>query len=187
MTNTELMELILGEAPAQIALAQGSLKTLAAMSAKNLEGLTPLQAAKVSAIFELGRRSRTEPGQRVKITKSADAADVLERYLKDLDREKFFILCLNNEFAVIAVEEISVGGVAATIVDPKVVFRTALAKNASAIILAHNHPSGQTKPSQEDRDLTAKIASIGMALQMKVLDHIIIGDNYFSFGDEGLI
>ena len=116
------------------------------------------------------------------------------RYLKSIwspqiDRlEEFAILCLNRANKVLGYAKISQGGLAGTVADPKVIFQVALKANASSIILAHNHPSGSTKPSQNDIDLTKKLKNAGQFLDLAVLDHIILSsEGYYSFADEGLI
>jgi len=108
--------------------------------------------------------------------------------LSDLKQEEFWIACLNNANQVINKEKISIGGISSTVVDAKIVFAQALRHGASSIILYHNHPSGQLKPSQADQRLTEKLVSAGQVLDIKVQDHLIIGHTgYFSFLDEGLM
>lgn len=103
-------------------------------------------------------------------------------------QEEFKVLLLNRANRVLGVNTVSKGGVAGTLVDPKLVFNVSLKCNASAIILAHNHPSGNLNPSVNDKQLTKKLKSAGDFLDIKVLDHLIITpDGYFSFADEGLL
>jgi DNA repair protein RadC len=102
--------------------------------------------------------------------------------------EEFNILLLNRANKVLGISKISVGGIAGTVADPKKIFQTALKANASSIILAHNHPSGNLKPSQADIDLTRKIKNAGAFLDLPIMDHIIITDEGFlSFADEGIL
>lgn len=102
--------------------------------------------------------------------------------------EQFKVLLLNRGNRVIGLFEVSSGGVSGTIADPKLIFGTALKATASAIILAHNHPSGNLKPSQADINLTKKIKEGGKLLDIDVLDHLIITtEGYYSFGDEGMM
>ena len=102
--------------------------------------------------------------------------------------EQFKIMLLNRANKILGIFTVSTGGVAGTVADPKVIFATALKGNASSIILAHNHPSGNLKPSEADRQLTNKLAQAGKLLDISVLDHLIItAEEYFSFADEGLI
>jgi DNA repair protein RadC len=103
-------------------------------------------------------------------------------------QEQFKIVLLNRANKVLGISEISTGGFAGTVADPKVIFSTALKACASSIILSHNHPSGNLKPSQADLQLTKKIKNGGELLDIAVLDHLIItADSYLSFADEGLI
>lgn len=102
--------------------------------------------------------------------------------------EQFKIMLLNRANKVLGIFEVSTGGVSGTVADPKIIFGTALKGNASSIILAHNHPSGNLKPSVADRQLTAKIAQAATYLDIAVLDHLILtSEEYFSFADEGLM
>jgi DNA repair protein RadC len=106
----------------------------------------------------------------------------------DLPHEEFWILILNRANKVMAREQISLGGVAGTVVDAKVVFRKAIEGMASSIILVHNHPSGNLQPSQQDIDLTKKLKKAGETLDIAVLDHLIVTESgYFSFADESLL
>lgn len=126
-----------------------------------------------------------------KITGSKDAYDYFKAIWSDKIEyvEEFTILCLNRAHAVIGWAKISQGGISGTVADPKVIFQIALKSNSSAIILAHNHPSGNFLPSEEDIRLTTKLKNAGAFLDLPVLDHIILGDGdrFYSFGDEGLI
>lgn len=124
----------------------------------------------------------------VKITTSADAFAVLLPVFADLNHEEFWILILNQANHVIGKHLISKGGMAGTVADPKIIFKTALERNAAYVILAHNHPSGNLKPSQQDLNITKKIVEAGKMLDLHVLDHLIVTNKlFFSFGDEGLI
>lgn len=129
--------------------------------------------------------------ERPRISKSKEAYDIL---FNNWDKgsieykEQFFILLLNRTGNVIGMSEISSGGVSGTLVDPKIVFGVALKASASAMILAHNHPSGNLKPSEADINLTKTLVEAGKFLQLTVHDHIILSRyGYFSFGDEGLL
>ena len=125
-----------------------------------------------------------------KVSSSLDACQILrDVWSSDLShREAFYILCLNRANKVIGYALISLGGVSGTVADPKVIFSTALLANASSIILAHNHPSGNTEPSAADQALTKKLIQAGSFLDIQVLDHLIITpDTYLSFADENLM
>jgi DNA repair protein RadC len=106
-----------------------------------------------------------------------------------IDRlEEFIILCLNRANKVLGYSKISQGGLAGTVADPKVIFQVALKANACSIILAHNHPSGNLKPSENDISLTKKLKNAGEFLDLTVLDHLIItSEGYYSFADESLL
>jgi DNA repair protein RadC len=124
------------------------------------------------------------------IRSSADASMLLHTYLADVDREHFVVLMLDQKNKVIGINNVSVGSLTASVVHPRECFKPAILSNAAAIILAHNHPSGQPQPSQEDRVLTVRLVAAGKLLGISVLDHVIIGDGtsaYFSFADEGLL
>ena len=143
----------------------------------------------MAAAFELGRRRKeTEGIQKTKVQSSNDAFQAILGNLSDIPHEEFWILILNRANMIIKKEFISRGGIAGTVVDPKLLFKSALDNLASSLILAHNHPSGNLKPSQEDISLTRKLKEAGKLLDIAVVDHLIIGENaYFSFADEGIL
>ena len=120
---------------------------------------------------------------------SKDAYDLMLPNWTDIEyTESFYVILLNRRNNVLGVSKISVGGLAGTVVDPKKVFQIALKANAAGVILAHNHPSGNTKPSKSDTEITKKCIQAGKFLDMAVLDHIIVTrGGYFSFADEGLL
>jgi DNA repair protein RadC len=123
-----------------------------------------------------------------KITGSRDVYDIIKADLLDIPHEEFWVLLLNRANRVIKKWQISQGGIAGTVADPKIIFKLALDELASGIILAHNHPSGNLTASQADLDLTRKLKEAGKLLDIQVLDHLIVaGQKYFSFADEGLI
>ena len=168
-----------------------NLSELAKLTVKDLmqfKGIGEAKAISIIAALELGRRRKdAEPEKRVKITDSQSAFDTIYPHLGDLNHEEFWVIFLNRANAVIGKQNISKGGVSGTVVDPKVVFKMAVQFPASGIILAHNHPSGNLKPSQADHQLTRKLKEAGKALDIPVLDHLIIGErNYFSFVDEAV-
>lgn len=125
-----------------------------------------------------------------KVTCSNDAAEVLRSIWSDQIeyREEFVILCLNRANKVLGYSKISSGGTTGTVADPKIIFQIALKSNASSIILAHNHPSGNSKPSESDTKLTDKLKNAGQILDIPILDHVILtNESFFSFADEGLL
>jgi DNA repair protein RadC len=167
-----------------------SLATLAKLSVHDLmkiKGIGEAKAVAIAAALELGRRRISEAVQHKRqITSSQDAYELLYPRLRDLSQEMFLVILLDRRAKVISVEEVHIGGMAAMVVDPKVVFQRALERKASSIILSHNHPSGLPSPSQEDIRLTEKMKAAGNFLDISVLDHVIIGEGtYFSFADEG--
>ncbi len=152
------------------------------------KGIGPAKAISIVAALELGRRRRADDVMidKNKITSSQDAYNLLYADLSDKYHEEFWILLLDRANKVIRKVNISEGGLAGTVADPKKIFQLALEQHASAIILAHNHPSNNLTPSQNDIDLTRKIVRGGHNLDISILDHLIIGnDKYYSFADEG--
>ena len=152
--------------------------------------LSEIDGMKVSEI-ELIYRSKVKASERPVLTDSKEVYKLLKRNWDDTKLEfveQFKILLLNQANKVIAISEISTGGITGTVADPKVVFMTALKANACNIILAHNHPSGSLKPSRADIELTRKIKEGGQLLDLGVLDHLIITtEAYYSFADEGMM
>ena len=153
------------------------------------KGIGEAKAISIIAALELGRRrDDTEIKAPEIVNGSRSVYNVLKRHLVDLNHEEFWILLLSRNCKIIAKELISKGGLSGTVADPKVIFGIALQHQASSIILAHNHPSGNLKPSQQDIDLTKKIHAAGRILDIGVLDHLIITDGgFFSFADEELL
>jgi DNA repair protein RadC len=169
---------------------QQDLREIAKVNIKDLtafNGIGEAKAISILAALELGRRIQ---GAGVKdkpqVTCSNDAYQYLKHRLEDLTYEEFWVLLLNRNNRITKAEKISKGGVAGTVVDAKIIFKHALEELSSAIILCHNHPSGNLKPSREDLRITKKLQEAGKVLDIKVLDHIIISQHgYYSFMDEG--
>mgnify|MGYP004009183249 FL=1 len=135
-------------------------------------------------------RNKAKKSDRPIVKSSQDAYDYLiGAWSPQIERlEEFVILCLNRANKVLGFSKISSGGISGTVADPKVIFQVALKSNASSILLAHNHPSGNTNPSDNDIQLTKKLKKAGEFLELNVLDHLIITpDSYFSFADESLL
>jgi DNA repair protein RadC len=152
-------------------------------------GIGEAKAISIIAALELGRR-RKDSGieKKAAIKSSNDAYNVISDVLSDLPHEEFWVIYLNKKNEVIKKENISKGGIDSTIADTKIIFKHAIEQLASAIILCHNHPSGNLKPSNADIKLTKKLKETGIMLDTPVLDHLIIGEkDYFSFADEGII
>lgn len=152
------------------------------------KGIGEAKAISIIAALEVGRRrndAETIVPETIQFSK--DAYLLMRRHFIDLNHEEFWILLLNRSNKFIAKELISKGGLAGTIADPKIIFNIALQHNAAYIFMMHNHPSGNLKPSQEDIDLTKRIASAGKILDLPILDHLIItNDGYFSFADAAM-
>ena len=149
--------------------------------------LNDYQIAEVELIY----KSKVKASERPCIKSSKDAASLLQRYWDEskIDFiEQFKVIFLNRANKVLGIFEVSSGGVSGTFVDAKLVFVAALKANASGIIISHNHPSGNLKPSSADEQLTAKLKQGGTYLDIKLLDHLIItSEGFFSFADEGLL
>jgi DNA repair protein RadC len=152
-------------------------------------GVGPAKAVGLAAALELGRRRKAlQPLKRPKVTGSREAYALVEDLLPDLPHEEFWMACLDNSNALLERIQISKGGITGTVADVRIILRHALERSAVGILLFHNHPSRQRKPSQQDIDLTRKVVDAARMVDVKVLDHIIVaGAEYFSFADEGLI
>lgn len=153
------------------------------------KGIGEAKALTIVAALELGRRRTEIPKPEfVKIKSSIDAYQQLFPIFSDLNHEEFWVLLLNRANFVISKHQVSKGGQAGTIADPKIIFKLAMEGNAATIILAHNHPSGNLKPSEADLNLTRQLVSAGKVMQLFVVDHLIIADKlYLSLADEGLM
>lgn len=164
------------------------LNLLAKLTVKDLRTFKGIGEAKAIAIvsaLELGRRRKeTSKKEKPKIRQSQDAYDLMIPELMDQPLEQFWIIMLSRNNQVIKKRQVSHGGVSGTVADPKVIFKTALEDLASGIILIHNHPSGNLRPSHADMRLTKKLAQAGKLLEIPILDHIIFTDDgYYSFAD----
>ncbi len=153
------------------------------------KGIGEAKAITIAAALELGRRRKlTEVIKNPKITSSSNAFEIMEPILADLKHEEFWVLILNQGNKVIHKAKVSSGGVSTTVADSKMIFKPAIEKLGSSIILCHNHPSGNLKPSAADIQLTKKNVEAGKLLDIRVLDHIIVANNkYYSFADEGMM
>jgi len=155
----------------------------------NFRGIGEAKAISIIAALEVGRRrSETEEKPAEFIRSSKDAWNLMRRHLVDLNHEEFWMLLVGRSSKVLGKELVSKGGLSNTIADPKIIFGTALQYQATGIILVHNHPSGNLKPSQSDIELTKKLTAASRLLEIQVLDHLIITDSgYMSFADESLL
>lgn len=169
-----------------------NLNNLGKLSVKDIlnfgfKGIGETKAITLVAALELGRRRQSsEVKERAKITSSKDIFELMSPHLSDLPHEEFWLVLLNRANKVISTVQLSAGGITGTVADVRLIFNTAIKSNAVAIILCHNHPSGNTTPSGEDISLTKKLREAGVILEIAVLDHLIIADRkYYSFADEG--
>lgn len=202
LSNSEILGILIGSGTRDKSAVQvcqeilkhvnGDLNKLAKLSAKDLQkfrGIGEAKAVTIVAALEVGRRRKDADIQEKTIVKSSnDAFRYLSHIFTDLNHEEFHILLLSRSNSIKSSALISKGGLSGTVADGKLIFKKALEESASAIILCHNHPSGNLKPSQADIQLTKKLKEFGAMIDLPVLDHIIFTDNnYFSFADEGLL
>lgn len=152
-------------------------------------GIGEAKAVTIMAALELGKRRRgAEVNQKATLGNSTDSYERLLLYIDDMRQEQFIVMYLNQKHAILKTERVSNGGLTHALADPKVIFRNALGVGATAIVIAHNHPSGVPTPSNDDNALTKKFIAAGNLLDIKVLDHIIIGEGrYYSYLDHGKI
>ncbi len=202
VSDSELLAILIGMGSkdqsalelAQIMLASNdnSLDKLNRLSIKELtkyKGIGPAKAITIAAALELGNRKQNKTELvSPKIRSSNDAFHLFKPFLIGLNHEEFYVAFLSRAMTPIKVEKISMGGVSATVVDIKIITKMALEQLASAIIIAHNHPSGNLLPSKEDNALTEKIKSALAFFDIALSDHIILAENtYYSYADDGKI
>ncbi len=175
-----------------LASVDNNLNALGKLSTKQLmqfKGIGEAKAVGIAAALEIGRRRRGEKDQKItKVSSSRDAFELLLPHMGELPHEEFWIVYLNNSNKVLLTSQLSKGGLTGTLVDVRIVMKQALESGAVGLILAHNHPSGTMKPSREDRSVTEKLKKAAVALDIKVLDHLIITQkDYYSFADKGVL
>ncbi|MCW3785523.1 RadC family protein [Plebeiibacterium sediminum] len=156
---------------------------------KNYRGIGEAKAISIVAALELGKRRKlSEIQEKTQIRSSHDVFELMHPVLSDLPHEEFWIIFLNRANKVISSRKISQGGLSGTVIDTRIIMKSALEQLASSIILCHNHPSGNKLPSQQDKSITSKLKEAGKIMDIPVLDHIIVTDGgYYSFADEGEI
>lgn len=156
---------------------------------KKFNGIGFAKAITIAAAFEISRRVSNYPfGAKKKVYSSEELADYYKQRLRDFRHEVFRVVLLDSANQIIREVEVSEGILNKTLVHPREVFRQAIIESAAAIILIHNHPSGNIMPSREDFLLTEQLVKSGNIIDIKVLDHLIIGkDSYYSFKNEGKI
>lgn len=173
-----------------LGIADGSVRRLATMPVAAIEGVAgvgPAVAARIAAALELGRRlAREGPEERPRIRGPRDIYDRCAPDMRDLPHEEFRLLMLSTQHAVTREVVVTRGVLDASVVHPREVFRAAVVESAAAIVLVHNHPSGDPSPSPEDRAVTRQLAEAGRIVGIPVVDHVVIGDgNYVSFSEAG--
>lgn len=202
ISNTELIALLIGSGTrnqsaieiASIILndSNNDLQELAKKSISDLKkfkGIGDAKAILIYSALELGRRKPlTDTAKPPRLTCSRHCYEFLYPYFADLTHEEFYAVYVNRNNKIMAVRQISKGGLSGTVADGKVIFQKALEAKATGIVLAHNHPSGVADPSPADMHLTKSLQKFGLMIDLQILDHLIITDNnYFSFADEGIL
>ena len=205
LSNTELLAILLAGEPGgadateltrRLMAQYRSLRTLARCDPRefvSIEGVTMSKAVILAAAFELGRRVSRETIAKLKVDSPEIVCQLLAQDLRALTRESLRALLLDTKYQLLRIEEISLGSLNESIAHPREIFRPALIHSAYAIIMVHNHPSGDPTPSEADRRLTRRVAEVGTLLQVSLLDHIIIGGmqagqpSYYSFKEAGLL
>lgn len=205
LTDAELLAILLRtgveganvvEVARQLIAKYGSLEALSRCSVQELsaiKGVGPAKGAQLAAAFGLGVRLVKERFVGKKLTEPQDIYDLLNLEMRALHRESLRVVLLDTRFHLIRTEEVSLGSVNESIAHPREVFRPAIIYSAYALIVAHNHPSGDPSPSQADHSLTRRLREAAELLQIRLLDHLIIGAPaqdrapYFSFKEAGLL
>lgn len=202
LTNAEILAILIGSGSSQksaIQLCQeillsvdNDLNKLARLSISDLmkfKGIGEAKAISIAAALELGRRRKPEAFKKDAAIKGAkDVYQNVIHLFEDKEHEEFYALMLSRANKIKSIELISKGGVSGTLADGKIIFKRALEQTASSIILCHNHPSGNLKPSQSDIDLTKKLIEFGKFIDLHVLDHLIItNQGFYSFAEHGLM
>tara|TARA_B110000037_G_scaffold152540_1_gene172028 strand:- start:2319 stop:3017 length:699 start_codon:yes stop_codon:yes gene_type:complete len=202
LSDAELLAILIGSGTVQESAVELSKRILSSVGHNlqnlgklsiaqlmNFKGIGEAKAIKIKAAMELSRRRReSNPTQLDKINTSLSAFEIMQPLLGHLSHEEFWVLYLNRSNKIVAKTQLSKGGMTSTIVDVRIILKQALEHSATAILLAHNHPSGMLKPSVSDKQLTQKLKLASESLDIKVLDHIIVTEkSYFSFADESLL
>lgn len=202
LSDSELLAIIMGSGSrdeSAVELARRILESvgnnwhnLSLLSIQDLikfKGIGEAKAISISAALEIGRRkSSQEVPEKLEISNSNDAFKVFHPHLADLLTEEFWIIFLNQRNKILGKAKLSTGGINFSLVDLRILFKQALEFSCSAIMIAHNHPSGTLKPSEADLKITKQISDAGKILNIQLLDHLIITQSaYFSFADENLL
>ncbi len=184
LSALDLATLLLKKNRGLLGLAESSVEELC-----SIKGIGPAKVAQLKAAVELGKRMAAEvSGPRQVIRTPVDVHNLLRERMRHYDREHFKAVFLNTKHHVITVETVSVGSLNSSLVHPRELFKNSIKRSAAALILAHNHPSGDPTPSIEDIEITRRLAEVGNIIGIQVLDHIIIGENGFvSLKEQGII
>jgi DNA repair protein RadC len=180
-------------AKALLHATNNSLRQLASLSVKELlllkiKGIGEARAVTIVAALELGIRRSAAGSRKTLVARSSDMAAYLRGHLGYRKKEVFVVVFLNGGNRVVHIETVSEGGLTGTVADPRVILKKALENEATALILCHNHPSGNLRPSHADEMLTQKIKHAAAFLDIRIMDHLIVSDEgYFSFADEGML
>jgi len=200
LSNAELIAILIGSGNSELSAVElsrsildsvdNNLISLSNLTLEDLmqhKGIGEAKAITIMAALELGKRRRgAEASLPSEVKDSKDSFERFLPYIDDMRQEHFLVLYLNQSNHALKVECISNGGTTNVIADPKIIFKNALNLNATCIVLGHNHPSGNPRPSEDDRQLTKKLVAAGKLLDIAVIDHIIIGnERYYSFRDHG--
>lgn len=202
LSNSELIAILLNNGSKNksavelakdiLKLGQDNLNELGKLTFKDLKKIKGIGEAKsvtIVAALELGRRRQAAASLEKPVVRSSrEIAEYLQALIQDYNYEVFAVIFLNRANKINHFEIISRGGITGTVADPRVILRKALEEEATSIILCHNHPSGNLKPSFADEELTRKIKEAASYMDIKVIDHIIVSeDGYYSFADEGIL
>ena len=202
LTDAELLAILIGSGSSGesavelmrriLADCDGRLKRLGRLKLEDLtayKGMGPAKAVTLMAACELGRRRESEPQEeKVHILRSTDVAAYFRPILQDLPYEECHLMLLKQDLSLLETSMLSRGGIAGSAVDVRLILQRALLKGAPVLALCHNHPSGNLRPSTQDRQLTAALASACKVMGIRLLDHVIVSDlGFYSFSDEGAI
>ena len=202
VSDSELLAIIMGSGnrnESAVELARRILNSvennwhrLSQLNIKDLmkfKGVGEAKAISIATALEIGnRRSQQEVLERQKIGSSKEAFEILQPHLSDLQTEEFWVIFLNNQNKILYKNCLFRGGIGSSVADVRIIFKTAIEHFSTGIIVAHNHPAGSLKPSQQDINITNKIKEAGKLLDIELLDHLIIAQNqFYSFKEEGIL
>ena len=200
-SDAELIAILIGNgtknesavnlAKKMLSVVNNNLNELAKLNLSDLKktkGIGDAKAITIMAAMELGRRRKlSDIIEKKKITSSRDIFELFSAKIGDLPHEEFWIILLNRSNTIIDYHKISQGGISGTVIDIRLILKEAIEKLASALIICHNHPSGNIKPSDADIQITKKLKEAGLYMEINLLDHVVVSDNsFYSFADEGI-